>query len=185
MLTFKYFLVETYKNVFTKSDKEKWVDQVFDVLQSSYKSIGGLKTPSLATKEKLIDGNHMWKMSVKDGVVKTVKIYKQDDGRKSIATGTDGTKEGKEELRKSLKDEFSRSYSEVSDAMEAFIFKSYPDLANKYKIKNTDAQHLLKPKEFRILKDDDGYHYERLIAGHWHTKIMLGTPKLKNYDKWK
>lgn len=180
MTTFKTFLIEAYKNIFDKADKEKYVDEVLDVLNSSYASIGGIKTPSFKNREAALEGDHMWKLTIRDGKVKVVNIYKDDGtGRKRILTGTDGTKEAKAELAKNLKDEFERSYAEVSDAMERFVFKYYPELANKYKIPNTEALKILQPGEAKIPDDDDGYHYDRSIGGHWHTKIMIGTPGKK------
>jgi len=177
MTTFKTFLAETYKNLTSKADKEKYVDQVLDILQTSYAPIGGIKTPSFKTREAALNGEHMWKLTIRDGKVKVVNIYKDDGtGRKRILTGTDGTKEAKAELTHILKDEFERSYTEVSDSMERFMFKNFPELCNKYKIKNTVALEILQPGEARIPEDDDGYHYDRNIGGHWHTKIMIGTP---------
>jgi len=177
MTTFKTFLVETYRNFSDKEDKEKYVDEVLAILELSYAAIGGIKTPSFKTREAAINGEHFWKLTIRDGKVKVVNIYKDDGtGRKRILTGTDGTREAKQELRKNLEDEFERSYAEVSDAMEKFIFKYYKDLANEYKIPNTQALKILKAGEARIPEDDDGYHYERDIGGHWHMKIMIGTP---------
>jgi hypothetical protein len=177
MNTFKTFLIETYKNVFNKSDKEKWIDQVWDVLQSSYAPIGGIKTPSFKSKEAALTSDTMWKLTVRDGKVKTVSVYKDDGtGRKSVLTGTDGTKEAKSELKKIIIDEFGRSYREVSDDFEKFLWKNFEPEMNKFKIPNTEIHKYLKPDEFRIPEKDDGYHYDRKIGGSWHTKIMVGTP---------
>ena len=183
MLTFKTFLqeklqlTESYKNIMSKPDKEKYVDEVLDILQSSYKDIGGIKTPSFMSREAAIDGPHMWKLVVRDGKVIAVNIYKDDGtGRKSVLAGTDGSVQGKREMAKLITDDVTRSYTEISDAMERFVFKRFPDLADRYKIPNTEAIKHLQPGEARIPEDDDGYHYDRKIGGGWHTKIMLGTP---------
>lgn len=186
MISFKTFLGEAYKNIFDKEDKEKYVDQVLDILASSYAPIGGVKTPSFKTREAALNGDHMWKLTVRDGKVRVVNIYKDDGtGRKRVLTGTDGTKEAKAELARNLKDEFERSYAEISDAMEKFVFKNYPEMADEYKIPNTEAIKILQPGEARIPDDDDGYHYDRNIGGHWHTKIMVGTPGKKLTKKKK
>ena len=34
----------------------------------------------------------------------------------------------------------------------------------------------MKDKQF-IKIHDDGYHYDRMIAGEIHTKILVGNPK--------
>lgn len=183
MITFKTYLqeklqlTESYKNIMSKSDKEKYVDEVLDILQSSYKDIGGIKTPSFMSREAAIEGPHMWKLVVRDGKVIAVNIYKDDGtGRKSVLAGTDGSVQGKREMAKLITDDVTRSYTEISDAMEKFVFKRFPELANKYKIPNTEAIKHLQPGEARIPEDNDGYHYDRKIGGSWHTKIMLGTP---------
>lgn len=176
-ITFKTFLAEAYKNISQKEDKEKYVDEVLDILKRSYEAIGGIKTPSFQSREAAVNGDHMWKLTMRDGKILVVNIYKDDGtGRKRVLTGTDGSREAKAEFKHILKDEFERAFAEVSDDMERFIFKNYKALADQYKLKNTDAILLLGPGEGKIPEDNDGYHYDRKIGGHWHRKIMIGTP---------
>ena len=44
MVSFKEFLLnESYKNLTSREDKEKYAEEVFSLLQSTYSKIGGLK----------------------------------------------------------------------------------------------------------------------------------------------
>ena len=176
MTAFKQFLTERYVNAFDTKDKETYKDEVWDILQKSYSKIGGLKSGGLDTPEGLIRNGKMWKLVKSNGQIKVVMIYKDKGGRKSVAAGTDGTQEAKIALAKILKNDFENSYREVSDSMEAFIFKYMPELANKFKIPAEKVKELLDDE---IRPEPDGYHYQRKIGGHWHTKIMLGTPGKK------
>lgn len=175
---FKPLLFETFKNPHSLSDKEKYVDEVWDILQKSYAKVGGLKTNGLQTKEGLIKNTAFWKLFLKDGKIKVVFIYKDKSGRKKIAIGTDGTKEGKDQLIKMLIPEFERSYSEISDDFEAFIVKNLPDLVKQYQIPFEEVQKIITDEEIKPVKGDK-YHFQREISGHWHTKLMIGKPNKK------
>lgn len=177
-MNFKTFLTEAYKNLFTKEDKEKWLDEVFDILQSSYAAIGGIKTNGIKTKEEALTSPLMWKISVRDGKVKTATIYKDDGtGRKMVLVGTDGSKEAKTELKKIVYQDLFRSYGEISDDLEKFITRNFPKDIKKFSIPNTEVCNQLKFGEFKIPEtDNDGFHYDRKIGKHWHRKLMIGTP---------
>ena len=65
---FTNFLTESYVNLFD-TDKRKWdyLDQVWDMLQESYKRMKGFH--SVKTKEDLVTECKMWKLSKKNGKV--------------------------------------------------------------------------------------------------------------------
>lgn len=174
MLISEILLFEHFVNPITITEKEKYVDEVWDILQNSYAKIGGLKTNGLETKEGLVQNTVMWKLMIREGKIKIVFIYKDKAGRKKIATGTDGSREAKQELIKMLKAEFSRSYSEVSDDLERFLTKNLPEMVDRFKIPADDVSKIIIDDEIR--PEPDGYHYQRKIGGHWHTKLMIGTP---------
>jgi hypothetical protein len=123
--------------------------------------------------EHMIKEIPFWKMVVRNGKIKCAEMYKDQGGRKMVAMGTDGTREGKAELAKIIRHDFLRSYGEVSGAAEKFILKNFPALFEKYKISASDAETILQ-KKLKI--NDDGYHYTRSIGGEKHEKIMIGTP---------
>jgi predicted esterase YcpF (UPF0227 family) len=143
--TFSTFITETYVNLFHRAEKEKYAEEVWP----------------------------FWKMVVRNGKIKCAEMYKDQGGRKMVAMGTDGTREGKAELAKIIRHDFLRSYGEVSGAAEKFILKNFPALFEKYKISASDAETILQ-KKLKI--NDDGYHYTRSIGGEKHEKIMIGTP---------
>lgn len=171
--TLKQFLAEAYRNLFTDSDKEKYIDIVWDMLQASYESCGGLKTKGLESKAGLVANTPMWKLWIKDEKVKIVLCYKEKGGRKIVAIGTDGTGESKRQLAKIMSEEFARSYIEVSDSLEAFLKKNLFDLVEKYKIPTEEVPNIIHNK---ITPLSDGYHYTRNINGEQIEKLMLGTP---------
>ena len=90
------FLVERILNLFTAADKQKYVDQVWNILQSSYASVGGFKTSP--SKEDLINTTGLWKLVRRgDDGITALKVYKDLYGRKSVGSGTNGTIQGKKD----------------------------------------------------------------------------------------
>jgi hypothetical protein len=169
-MSFKKFLIERYVNLLSKEDKEKYADEVWDILQSSYKDIGGFK--SADNKEELIKDSSIWKLIRKNGKIVTVSIYKDKNGRKFIAGGTDGSSEGKKGFSEINKADIKmkRAWAEVSGAPEKIAIKN----GGTY-IPNTEAEKLTGKKIIRL--HDNGIHYDRMISGHIHTKALIGFPK--------
>lgn len=124
---FKHFISEAIDNLFI-DDKEKrlqYVDQIWDILQHSYAKIGGIHGNGFNSKEEMVDKIPLLKIFRRGDTVKAVMAYKDANGRKSVAMGTDGTSEAKEMVGKMKSDEFKtgRSYVEVSDAALYFLIK--------------------------------------------------------------
>lgn len=163
-------LSEGFVNLFKKEDFGKYIDEIWDILQRSYRPIGGFLTAS--TKEELIQKTGMAKLVVKGGKVVAVKLYKDDRGRKSIAAGTGGTEEGKFWLKKMFQEDskFDRSWGEFSGAAEHWSLQS-----GGVPVPNTLVGDILG-KEIESL-NPDGYHYTRVIGGEPHEKIMIGSLK--------
>lgn len=180
MLKFKDFILgETYVNLFSPEEEDKYVDEVWGLLQTSYKSIGGIKGSGFASKEEMERKNFMWKLNKKDGKILAGIIYKnKHNTRKGVAVFTNSTNAGKAALKKMLADDFSRSLMEVSHSLMKFIEKNLPSLVKKYAITSVDAQKILG-KEIEII---DKYHYNRSINGTIITKRMIGS-KNKPYLK--
>lgn len=170
-------LYERVRNAFTTNDKIKYGKQVWDILQKSYSSLpGGFGTAS--SLEELIEKSGLWKIVTRDGKVSAVNIYRDQHGRKSIASGTDGSSQGKKDFLM-LKDadvKLKRAWAEVSGAPEKILARmGAKPIPNKF-------ASLLTGKEILEL-NDDGYHYTRLIGGSPHEKIIFGivslTPELE------
>lgn len=164
-------LLEHYVNLLTTEEKEKYVDQVWDMLQKAYAPIGGFKSAS--SKEELISDSNLWKLVRRGGKIVTVMIYKDKHGRKSIACATDGTDQGKADLMKTKDDDsrLRRAWAEVSGAVERIMIKTKATpVPNKYAAKLTGKEILGY--------DVDGVHYTRLIAGEPHVKAIYGYPEI-------
>jgi len=165
-------LNESFINVFSDEDKYKYIDDVWDILQRTYKPIGGFKTAS--SKQELIDKSWLWKLVRKNKNLVAVAIYIDNQGRKTIAVGSDGTPIGKKQVIQMFIDDIKQTgrntWSEVSGASEhiALKFGSVP-------IPNKLAKAILK-KEI-ISYNSDGFHYTRLIGGEPHEKILVGNIK--------
>jgi cell division protein FtsL len=110
------------------------------------------------------------------GNITAVSIYKTQHGRKGIASASDGTQQGKDDLKKTWSDDNKqkRAWGEVSGAVE-HIKKTKlgtPVVPNHMAAKLTG-----KPI---IAHHPDGAHYTRTIGGHAHTKVIVGHPKLSD-----
>ena len=167
------FLTERVLNLHDVTSKEKYADAVWDILQKSYEKIGGFK--SAPDTETLIHDTGLWKVVTRNGQISAVNLYKDKFGRKSIASGTNGTEQGKRDFLM-LKNEdvkLGRAWAEVSGAPEKILARQ-----GAKPIPNKFAQ-LLTDKEILEL-NPDGYHYTRLIGGEPHEKIIYGVV---NMDK--
>lgn len=116
----------------------------------------------------------MWKIIKRNNNITAVFIYKSKPNRKIVAIATDGTTQGKVDLKQILKDEFklNRSYIEVSGPLLKFIKVIMgPDYDN-IKIPSDTVAKLINDEEIRIIND---FEYQRNFKGEWVTKIMLGN----------
>ena len=165
-------LIERILNLHDSSSKLKVASQVWDILQKSYSTVpGGFGTA--ATVEELISKSSMWKIVTRSGRITAVFIYRDQYGRKSIASGTDGTAQGKLDYRMLRNEDVAqnRAWCEVSGAPEKMFHRmGCKPIPAKY-------AHILTRKEI-IAVNDDGFHYTRLIAGEPHEKIIFGAIKL-------
>lgn len=100
-------------------------------------------------------------------------LYKDKNGRKLVAGFTDGSREGKIEFAKMLKDEFTNNrgtYSEISAEILEYM-KKYV---------STDISNYLLPAEIAKEVIDDEikitgeYTFVRNIGGEPHEKILVG-----------
>lgn len=170
------YINEHFVNIFPNKDLqdiEIYKDEVWNILQQSYKPIGGLL--GVDSIDDLIADSDMWKLVTKGGKVVAVSCYTfKRGGRKTMLCGTDGTEEGKRWFYKIIDEDIQRldreQFAEVSGVME-YIFKKRG--ANP--IPGIVAQRILSDKQLEIL--DDGFHYRRMIGGQLCTKIMYGNYK--------
>lgn len=177
------YLTETIDNYFKPEDKQKYAQQVWDVIQSSYARVGGIQGKGFASVDDMIKTIPMWKVFRRGDDVKAVMMYRDKGGRKRVAIATDGSQEGKKMLKKMLIDEYKtgRSFGEVSDNSLNFIRRLFtPAELRSFIIPFDIVKEKLKGKE---LENIDGYFYNRKIGGKWHTKLMLGNPNAERIDE--
>ncbi len=163
-------LVERYINLFGKEEISKYIDEIWDILQRTYKPFGGFKTAS--SKEELLDKTDLAKLVRKDNKIVAVALYRDQRGRKSIAKGSDGSLIGKESVKKIYQEDIkmNRSWGEFSEKAELFLLR-----IGGIPIPNTLAAELTN-KEI-LSKDPNGFHYTRLIQGKPIKKILIGQPQ--------
>lgn len=71
MISYKEFLTENFKNLFVK-DKSKrliYIDEVWDILQSSYADNGGIKGKGFSSKQDIIDNIPFWKLFTRNNKI--------------------------------------------------------------------------------------------------------------------
>lgn len=162
-------LIERVVNAFDDQTKLHYGQEVWNILQRSYAEVPG-GFGSADDIPDLISKGSLWKLVVRDGQVTAVGIYRDQFGRKAIASGTDGTRQGLRDYKmmKVEDQKFDRAWAEVSGKPEAAMVKAgFKPLPSKF-------APILTKKEI-IEYNSDGYHYSRMIAGGIHEKIIYGS----------
>jgi len=193
MITFNEFLTESvlnerFYNLFKKDDKDKYKDEAFHLLQKAYEKVGGIKGNGFSSPDDMAKNIPFWKLAIKNGKIVAGVFYKDKSGRKRVASFTDGSQVGIDQLSNIMKNDLDRAFMEVSERSFGFMRKLMgDDVLLKYAVKPEKAKQLLKEKDdefkFDVPADDThiqkapklkDYFYQRKIGGHFHTKIMLG-----------
>lgn len=195
-----YILIERYVNALPKDQdlKARYADEVWNMLQASYADIGGIKGKGFSTKSDIMH-IPMWKMVRKNDKLIAVIMYKDTNGRKSVALGTDGSITAKKVLVDLVKNDLKRSYGEKSKAALGLVMKAIPwDILEPFIKTPEEAQRILRNKVLTPLKDApkpyskdaqvalekypqlEKYAYFRDLSSSggdkFAFKIMMGTP---------
>lgn len=168
-------LNEKILNIRNKSNKQKYISRIWNLLQKSYEPVGGFKSAS--SPEELLNTVGLWKIILRNGNISAVRIFSEKFGNKSIALASDGSIQGKKDVRMIMKDDIvrGRSWCETSDVPEMICKRMGAEpIPSRF-------ASLLTGKNI-LSRDEDGYHYTRLIGGVPHTKILYGTPILSLND---
>jgi len=201
MKTYKEYINETFVNLIgDNQDKQKYVDEVWDLLQKSYADIGGIKGSGFKNKQDMIDNIPFWKLGVKNGKVVAAIFYKNKTGRKSVAFASDGSSESVPIVKEIITADLSRSFGEKSKAMLGKLLKTVPwNVLEPFILTPEEASKALKKDVTAVLglKDDqipdDGklalakypelrkYAYIRNLAGDEMFKVMFGTTGVMSY----
>jgi len=171
----KEILQERILNLTSPAEKQKYVDIVWDMLQKSYANVGGFL--SAADKQTLIDTTSLWKLVRRNkNEITAVNLYRDQFGKKTMASGTNGTRQGLIDYRTLKNDDarLKRSWCEASGPVEKMLDKTpgMNPIPNKYAA-------YLTGKEILSL-NDDGYHYTRMIMGEPHQKKLYGSLKINS-----
>jgi len=191
MHTFKKFLQERFINLLHDDPrKQQYAHEVHGMLQKAYEKIGGIHGSGFRSPEDMVKNIPMWKLHKKGGKIRGAVLYKDTNGRKSVATATDGSEEGKKGVAEIYRDDVvrGRAYGERSASALSFTKKVVgAEHLKKHIIPYHHVQKTLgDDTEIRRPPHDDpeiqrhpefkDHFYQRQIGGHWHTKLMFGTP---------
>lgn len=197
-----YLITEGFVNLIgtdSESDREKYVDQAWDLLQKAYFKIGGIRGGGFNTKEDMIKNIPFWKVYLEGGKVAVVVMYKDRGGRKVVAIGTSGTPKSREILGKVVKESINVSYGEYSGPMIKFVLKSVgADALETFLLQPSRVEQLLDekiiiPTETYVLENLEEidqwswkhypslrpYFYVRSIGGKPTLKLAVGSPDKK------
>lgn len=180
--------------------KEKYKNEVYDILTETYKPFGGLLSSGTASPDE-IKTIPLWKLVFKDNQLVAVCLYKDKNGRKVTINGTNGSVDGKRAIAEMLSQDILRSYGELGKGSIIFLLRAEPK-SKQYFIELDKVEQLLGKEVLRVKNLDqsewpiDGlelktalatlerhpftvdYGYFRKISGVWTFKIMAGTPHL-------
>jgi hypothetical protein len=184
MFSFKDFLLERFLSIGFKPEheehREKHRQEIFDILQKSYSKVeggyGGLGSGSEA-EAKAIHGdisNLNIKATKRNGKITAVNLYKSQYGRKSVATGHDGSDQGKSDWKKIATEDITQTarhaWGETSGAVthirRKMGAKEVPYSITKKIVNKPDMEQIRDTNE-----------YTRSIGGKKHHKVALGNPK--------
>lgn len=164
------------ENITFAHEKLFIVDDVFTILQDTYKNIiGGLH---FKNKNELINNTDLWKVIYLEENIVGIVIYKAKKGLKMVALGISSflCAKSKSLIKNMLiyifKLTFSNTWMEVSEGLEEFIIKNG---GKQFFVKNTLAAKLTGKTILSL--DSDGYHYLREVNGIMKTKVIVGTAK--------
>lgn len=175
----KYDLNEKIINVgFNASqepNREKYRQQVHDVIQKSYKNVeggyGGHGSGSDAESKAIHAdiSDHAIKATKRGSDITHATIYKKSKGRKIIGLGTSGTEQGKADWKKTAEEDKKkkRAWGEFSGKAE----RAYKSVG--FAQKSSARAGELTGKNVNIV---DRKRYTRNIGGHEHEKTILGYP---------
>ncbi|MBS50010.1 MAG: hypothetical protein CMN60_20415 [Sphingobium sp.] len=180
-------ITETTDNLFNTADdlpsRKAIANYVYDMLQKSYQRIGGLKGSGFASPEDMVNKIPFWKVFRRGSDIKAVMMYKDKNGRKRVATGSDGSDDAKAWIADQfLQDANGRSFAEISGPSLGFHKKTLGDTLDDISFTHDQVRAALPGAEIRPVPGSK-YEYQRSINGEWITKRMVGKPGNKLFHK--
>lgn len=191
MLSYSEYITERFINLIGDDPrKDEHADDVKNLLDKSYAAVKGIHGSGFRDREDMKKNISMWKLHRHGGKVKAAVMYKDKNGRKMVAVGSDGSPEGKKAAGKMVTDDLKtgRAYGEQSGPLLASIKKHVgaQHLQQHIVPFHEVHKHLDHDDEIRKPPEDDAevqahpefkdHFYQRKIGDQWHTKLMLGKP---------
>ena len=193
MKTYEEYLAERFVNLFNDSEEErrKWAPELWNMLQATYASIGGIKGSGFESIERMITTIPFWKLIVQNGVLHGAALYKDKDGRKLVAsTYRAGSEYGRAKVIDIAKNDLTRSYGEKSKAALGSLMKTVPwPILEPFMLKPKRSKSVIPIDDIPCNEiPEDGvatlkrfpeltpYAYVRLIGGDYVFKVSMGTP---------
>lgn len=184
-------LRESYKNLFTTHEKEKYAESAFAQLQSSYEKVGGLHGSGFKNIQDFIQNIPFWKLKIINGDIIAATYYKDKEGRKRVAISSDGSIAGKKAVADIMISDLlqGRAYVEQSSTSLNFLVKQlgykelknwiipYEKISSELKIEIRTVP--MNDPEIEKHPELKNFFYERKIGNEWHTKLALGKIKQK------
>lgn len=156
--------------IHSKQQMQAWVEPVWQLLCTTYANVeGGLHYESPSA---LIKDTDSWSVSVRDGQVKAVTIFKHRYGRKLVAFAKAKSRCSRTALINLLKRALQTGWMEVSGDAEKFIMR---ECQGSLFILSSSLTHQLLQKPIEPVTGDV-YYYYRQIMGQKKLKVALGTP---------
>ena len=191
-------LRESYRNLIGASsidDRKPWLDQAWNIIQSSYASIGGIKGSGFQSKEDLLTQIPFWKLYTRGDHLLAANFYKDKNGRKVVASASDGTLDGKRAIQDMLKSSLNIAYGERSGGSLGLMMKTIPwHILRHFLLTRQELEQLTGEKTYevtpelktRLTSGDQrlwnrftqlhDYFYIRELGGELHMKVAIGTP---------
>ncbi len=181
-------LIESVHNfIGDDEEKHKHKHEVYHLIQNAYAKIGGIHGNGFESPDHMVKHIAMWKIHRHKGKVVAAVMYKNKNGRKSVAVASDGSTHGKHALGRIMHGDIhhKRAWSEKSGAALSFVKKQFHGDIKSHAIPYDHAVHLHDDQIRRPAHDDPeiirhpelkDHFYQRKIANEWHTKIALGHP---------
>lgn len=196
---FKQFIAEGFVNAIIGKDdatRIKYAGAVYDLLQSTYAKIGGIKGSGFTSKEDMIRSIPFWKLYFSNDKLVLAILYKDRNGRKAVAIATDRSKKAIRLLQSVLKSTFHISFGEYSKGLLIFILKNFsikflsPYIIHPKDVARITSDHIIIPTPDYVQSHLDkfdrsvyesyiawkDYFYVREIGDEMHLKMMIGTP---------
>lgn len=183
---------EVFKNLSLndKAEKEIWAARVWEILEKSYKAIGGLGGSGFNSEDDMVANIPFWKLRIKNGdEIVGVMLYKDKAGRKVVAIGSNGKPDGRKAVLAMMKEDLSRSWAELSKGALGAMMRIVPWRAlEKSAIDPLKVQEMMPKKGVELVDDTFDnillskfpvlrpYAYTRTIGGKVEMKVAFGKP---------